>query len=320
MKREKEESRLLVAHIQKCLNDVITIDPYLSLSFPEHSEELRRMFAAMPRQGFSHDFATVPAIINKTTDDGEITVNWIMQMPQFNEQFEEVAELFFKIETFIIRPKIKKMIEDDELLRGFELGTLSEIADSLSADEEERNLIQDALVFGSNILMEIQITREPKVTEFDNRQPVDKNQPETKQEHLTVLEDKRFRYFDVYVLNGISITAKNGKKKDKVEDDQVIIIISPQYATLIEASLNIPVEDEARTGALQLSAIPLRVLELIHCSQLLNVPPSLKNGDEQDSIKLDIEELSELVPVKNSNKMNQLMAQLMRVPQNPKNN
>ena len=321
MKSEKEESKRLLAHIQKCLNDVITIDPFLSLSFPEHSDELRWMFAAFPRQGFSRDFATVPAIIQRTTEDGEIDITWAMQMPRFNENFEAVAELFFKIENFVIRPKIKKMIENEQLLRAVEIGTIAEIADSISADQTERNLINDALVFGSNILLEIKIIRQAQIIEFDGDKTVNRNQPETKQERLTSAEDKIFRYFDVYNLSGIDIVSVHKKTKDKAaKEDQMVIIISPQYATLIDASLNIPEEGEARDEALQLPAIPLRLLELIRCSEFLGIPKSSKVGEDQEEIEMDSEELSELVPMKNSNKINQLIAQIWRVPTNPENN
>ena len=321
MKPDNKESNSLIEYIQKCLNDKITIDPYLSLSFPEHQDELRSMFAAFPRQGFSRDFATVPAIIRRTTNDGEITVEWAMQMPRFDEKFEAVAELFFRIETFIIRPKIKKLIAENELSRAIEIGTLSDIANSLSADETERNLIQKALVFGSNILLDVKITRQPKVLEFDNGQVSGKTQPPKKQEQLTSVEDKIFRYFDVYVLDGISIISSDERNEEKVENEnQVVIVISPQYAMLIEASLDTPGTGEAIHSMLQISAIPLRILELIHCSKLLGIPPFSEVGKDMESIELSYEDMSELIPMKNSNKMNQLIGQLMRKPLNPENN
>ena len=100
----------------------------------------------------------------------------------------------------------------------------------------------------------------------------------------------------------------------------MVIIISPQYASLIEASLDIPATGEARRIMLQLSAISLRILELIYCSKLLDIPRSTKVGKEQETTEFDWEEISQLVPLKNSNKMSQLVEQFMQPPRNPENN
>ena len=319
--KQREKSSALPGGTRIYRSDLITIDPFLTLSFPEHSDELRRLFAALPRQGFSRDFAAVPAVIQRTTDDGEVDITWVMQMPLLSENLEAVAELFFKIENFVIRPKIKKLIQKKELFRAVEIGTMTEIAESISADEAERKIISEALVFGSNILLEIQIVRQPLIIEFGDDKVIDRKKRKIKQERLTGTENKLFRYFDVCNLDNTDTVSGKEKTRDKAaQEDQVVIIISPQYATLIDAALDVPTEGTVRTAALELPALSLRLLELIHCSELLGVPKSSKVGKDQQSIEIDLEEFSELTPLKNSNKVMKLIERIWQTPSNPENN
>jgi hypothetical protein len=184
--------------LREFIHQPLRPDPFLEYSFPFYYELLRNSLAILPRQSFGNDFAAEESLaLVQEIGDGQLNVKWLLSVPLLEEKnAEDITTLFYKIEQFVIRPKIRELLAKNNLRRGLSLGKLSEIALQIGLKQEEINKIIKALKYGSQIELLICIESTRK-----------------RYEETNLCEEKLFKYFNLIFAGETSSVKKNSKNK-----------------------------------------------------------------------------------------------------------
>lgn len=271
-------------------------DPFLKYSFPFYEKLIRNSLALMPRQSFGNDFAAAESLaLMQEVGEGQFNVKWTLSVPFIKgKNAENIAELFYKIEQFVIRPKIRDLVAQDNLRRGVPLGNLLEITKRIGLPEKEANEVIKALNYGSQIELGIRIESARK-----------------RYEETNLCEEKLFKFYNIHFSTPAKISNnsnhnknnkskfgkfinESSKKKSKQLNEKIIIYPSPTYLSILLAAneiLGVPLEDIFTKNA---SSLDLRVQEI----QMLLVALNPNINLEQTNT---IETIAALTPIKVEN-------------------
>jgi len=280
--------------------------------FPAYTEELFRMISIMPRQLFElpeNQFPQAMYFLERETSDGELKLGWGVNCLFRDIADTNILELFYRIETLLIRPLI---IENYSTLKCcLPLGTLSEIAGRINVDEQNLESIKKALYFGASIRIDLLI-----------------NPTKTKRRVKNNLADESidsgFNLFDLYAAPTSSFSSQpenagkpqagNGKpipesaadnllaintRPNSLADEMVFIFPSPDYVEILNTDLKI--ENDVELS--RISPLVLRLLEIFHWKALIDEQGKISNQDENSQIFISTDELAELFPLRNLTKL-----------------
>ena len=128
----------------------------------EYSDEIVHLMSILPRQRFDFNESTEKQQIGnvkKEMADG-VVFEWTLWIPSASWVKPRISELFYKIETLVIRPLIKKGYGHND--SWIELGDTKEILSKATDQKYSGEEVREAILFGSSINIEIKLTkREP---------------------------------------------------------------------------------------------------------------------------------------------------------------
>lgn len=274
------------------VKDFLRPDPFLRYSFPFHYETLRNSLAILPRQSFNNDLAAEESLaLIQELSNGQINTKWTLSVPFIKKNVNRIAGLFYKIEMFVIRPKIRLLLSQKNLQRGLSLGSLTEIAEQICIGKEKINQVVEALEYGSQIELQIRIESTRK-----------------RYEEVNLCEEKLFKYYNLLFANtspfartdGEHNTDENGnsdelgfelnQESNNSVNKTVIIYPSSTYLWILFASeeiLKLPLENYNLKGS---SSLDLRILEVKSLLSALNKKIDYKQPEI-------IETMAALIPI-----------------------
>jgi hypothetical protein len=262
-------------------------DPFLECSFPFYEKLLKNTLAIMPRQSFGNDFAAEESLaLIQEVVQGQINVKWTLSVPFIKERdVKKIAELFYKIEQFVIRPKIRNLLAQNNLRRGISLGSLSKIAEQINVRQKEINKVIKALEYGSQIELRIRIESTRK-----------------RYEETNLCEEKLFKYYNLHFPRTITSSSKKFKHNEIEENTAkkldaelskrnggpvaktVIIYPSPTYLCILLKPEEIPDISLENFSRKIFSSLELRILEVKSSLTALNPNIDLKQMDMLETI------------------------------------
>ena len=225
----------------------------------------------MPRQSFNNDFAAKESLaLVQELLNGQINTKWTLSVPFIKENVSCIAGLFYKIEMFVIRPKIRLLLAQNNLRRGLSLGNLTEIAEQIGVKKEKTNQIIEALEYGSQIELQIRIESTRK-----------------RYEEVNLCEEKLFKYYNFLFTNtslivgadyehntgkdkSAGLSSKLNQKSKNRTSETAIIYPSSAYLWILFASeeiLELPLENSTQK---EFSPLDLRIFEVKSIMSALN--------------------------------------------------
>lgn len=181
--------------------------------FPDHGKELFYLVTIMPRQLFElpkNKASQADHRVQRKTSDETLRLVWNVNCLFTDETNASTPELFYKIETLLIRSLIKANYSN--LKRCLPLGTLSEIADRINFDSPNLEKIKEALYFGSAIRISLSIGKSKEKAEEGIR---GKSNQRKENHQKNENQSLKFSLFNLALVPIASASSRQQNKNDK---------------------------------------------------------------------------------------------------------
>lgn len=265
--------------------------------YPKYGEEILKLISIMPRQSFEFpDNIALQSVdvVERFSSDEKLKMQWIVICHYEQEISPHIAGLFYKIETLIIRPLLKK--QGSDLRACFPIGTFEEIADAINFTGDSLVEIEEALFFGSRIGIEIRIREQSGKKGGSGKTPL--------AEHST-----SFRLFQSRVSK-TDFAEENEPTGNIFAEDICYLFPTCSYADLINTNTKTERGVEKGKNLSILTPLALRLWEVLGCKGLVDGQGEFLSTDGAFSSELSIAELAELMPLKDQSKLDELLKEI----------
>ena len=283
--------------IKKSLKQLLYKIPPAWESFPDYAKEIFYLISVMPHQAFEFpDNIALQSInyIERKTSDEKLRIEWIVNCRFDQDASPKVAELFYKIETLVIRPLIRKQGSDVKAC--FPIGTLEEIANTINFDGESLNDIEDAISFGSSINIEL------RISEVQQERRKVKGKSNTKVKTKPSSSSMSFTPFQ-WRISTTDFTEEDEPVGNIFGEKMCYLFPSCSYVDVLHTSLQIEKIDNLR----QFSPLALRMLEIFYWKALIDEHGKQTYAENTPQFGVSKEEVRELFPLTDESKFEELI-------------